>query len=214
MCPTTFIFTKTNHLKRFTNFLLALASGLLLFAAWPVSPLTMLIFFAWIPLLWLEERVSSRKKFFGLTYITMFIWNVATTWWIWNASAPGAISAFLANSLLMCFPWLGYKIVKGEMGERWGYLSLIAFWMCFEYIHLQDWGLSWPWLTLGNAFATKTEWVQWYEYTGTSGGTLWVLIVNILLFLHLKKNMLGKQNKRLPLPHSGCTIAGVAHTGI
>ena len=58
----------------------------------------MLIFFAWIPLLWLEERVSSRKKFFGLTYITMFIWNVATTWWIWNASAPGTVSAFLANS--------------------------------------------------------------------------------------------------------------------
>ncbi len=195
MCQTTFIFTKTNHLKRFTNFLLALASGLLLFAAWPVSPLTMLIFFAWIPLLWLEERVSSRKKFFGLTYITMFIWNIATTWWIWNASAPGAISAFLANSLLMCFPWLGYKIVKGRMGERWGYLSLIAFWMCFEYIHLQDWGLSWPWLTLGNAFATKTEWVQWYEYTGTSGGTLWVLIVNILLFLHLKKNMLVSRTK-------------------
>ena len=46
------------------------------------------------------------------------------------------------------------------MGEKFGYISLIAFWMCFEYVHLQDWGLSWPWLTLGNAFATKTEWVQ------------------------------------------------------
>jgi apolipoprotein N-acyltransferase len=175
-------------MNKYTNILLSLASGLLLFAAWPVSPLTLLIFFAWIPLLWLEERVSSRKKFFGLTYITMFIWNVATTWWIWNASAPGAVSAFLANSLLMCFPWLGFKIVKKRMGEKMGYASLIAFWMCFEYIHLQDWGLSWPWLTLGNAFAIKTEWVQWYEYTGTSGGTLWILLVNILLFIHLRKN--------------------------
>jgi apolipoprotein N-acyltransferase len=182
-------------LKRFNNLIIAIASGLLLFAAWPVSPLTLLIFFAFIPLLWMEERVSSRKKFFGLTYITMFIWNVATTWWIWNASVPGAVSAFLANSLLMCFPWLGFKIVKRRMGERWGYLSLIAFWMCFEYIHLQDWGLSWPWLTLGYAFATKTEWVQWYEYTGTSGGSLWVLAVNILLFLHLKKNMLRNVTK-------------------
>jgi len=54
--------------------------------------------------------------------------------------------------------------------------------MCFEYIHLQDWGLSWPWLTLGNAFATQTGWVQWYEYTGTSGGTLWILLSNILVF--------------------------------
>lgn len=125
----------------------------------------------------------------------MFIWNVATTWWIWNASAPGALAAFFANSLIMCLPWLGFKIVKKRMaqkgsfgGENTGYISLIAFWMCFEYIHLQDWGLSWPWLTLGNAFATHPQWVQWYEYTGTSGGTLWIMLVNIFLFLHVKNN--------------------------
>ena len=164
-------------------------------AAWPVSSLTFLIFIAWIPLLWLESTVKSRKKFFGLTYIAMFIWNVATTWWIWNASAPGALSAFFANSLIMCLPWLGFKIAKKRLGEKIGYVSLIAFWMCFEYIHLQDWGLSWPWLTLGNAFATHPEWVQWYEYTGTSGGTLWIMLVNILLFLHLKNNFNREDGK-------------------
>ncbi|NCU03935.1 MAG: apolipoprotein N-acyltransferase, partial [Chitinophagaceae bacterium] len=31
-------------------------------------------------------------------------------------------------------------------------------------------------------FADRTNWIQWYEYTGTSGGTLWVLLVNVLLF--------------------------------
>jgi len=53
---------------------------------------------------------------------------------------------------------------------------------------LHDWGLSWPWLTLGNVFATHPSWIQWYEYTGTSGGSLWVMIVNIFLFLHVKNN--------------------------
>jgi apolipoprotein N-acyltransferase len=182
------IFTQTFLLKRFTNLYIAIGGGLLLWAAWPVSPLTFFVFLAWIPLLWLESIVSSRKKFFGLTYIAMFTWNVTTTWWIWNASAPGAIAAFLANSLIMCFPWLGFKIAKKWLGEKMGYISLIAFWMCFEYIHLQDWGLSWPWLTLGNVFATHPEWIQWYSYTGTSGGTLWILLVNILLFLHIKNN--------------------------
>jgi apolipoprotein N-acyltransferase len=187
-------------LKRFSNLYIAIGSGLLLYAAWPVSPLTFLIFVAWVPLLWLESKVESRKKFFALTYITMFVWNVTTTWWIWNASAPGAISAFLANSLIMCLPWLGYKIAKKWLGSTIGYVALIAFWMCFEYIHLEDWGLSWPWLTLGNVFATHPEWVQWYEYTGTSGGTLWVMLVNILLFLHLKNNFnreTGKNYKNL-----------------
>ena len=190
-----FYFYQNNSLKRFSNLYLALGSGLLLFAAWPVSPFTFLVFVAWLPLLWLESTVKSRKKFFWLTYITMFTWNVATTWWIWNASAPGAVSAFLANSLLMCFPWLGYKLVKDKWGERVGFISLVAFWMCFEYIHLQDWGLSWPWLTLGNAFALHPDWVQWYEYTGTSGGTLWVLVVNIFLFRHFRQNFIRQEKK-------------------
>lgn len=93
------------------------------------------------------------------------------------------MAAFIANSFIMCLPWLGYKVAKKSLGQTMGYVALLAFWMSFEYIHLQDWGLSWPWLTLGNAFATHTEWVQWYEYTGTSGGTLWVLVSNILIYL-------------------------------
>lgn len=169
-------------MKQQTNLYFATASGILLWAAWPVSPFTFLVFIALVPLLWLESIVESRKKFLGLTYITMFIWNVATTWWIWNASPPGAVAAFLANSFLMCLPWLGYKIVKEKLGTLPGFVALIAFWMSFEYIHLQDWGLSWPWLTLGNVFATNTEWIQWYSYTGTSGGTFWILTSNLLIF--------------------------------
>lgn len=182
-------------MKRFINLYIAIGGGLLLWAAWPASSLTYLIFVAWLPLLWLESKVEGRKKFFALTYVTMFVWNVATTWWIWNASPPGAVGAFLANSLLMCLPWLGFNIAKKWLGEKVGYITLIAFWMCFEYIHLQDWGLSWPWLTLGNTFATHPEWVQWYEYSGTSGGTFWILLVNILLFLHLKNNLKRESGK-------------------
>lgn len=181
-----FYFYQNNFLKRFLPLWLALLSGLLLWAAWPVSPLTVLIFAGFVPLLWLAESGISRRRFFGLVYLSMFTWNVAATWWIWNASAPGAVAAFLANSLLMCLPWLGYIVVRKWLGPVFGYISLLAFWMCFEYIHLQDWGLSWPWLTLGNVFATHPEWIQWYEYTGTAGGSLWVLAVNILFFEYLK----------------------------
>lgn len=182
-------------MKKIPNILPALLCGLLLFAAWPVSPLTFLIFIAWVPLLWLEERIQRRRLFFGLVYCTMFVWNVSTTWWIWNASAPGAIAAFLANSLLMCFPWLGYTLVKKRLGQKTGLAALVAFWMCFEYIHLTDWGLSWPWLTLGNVFAEHPNWVQWYSFTGTSGGSLWIWLVNVLLFLYLKETSIRVQGR-------------------
>jgi apolipoprotein N-acyltransferase len=159
-----------------------LLSGGLLFAAWPTSSFTFLVFIAFVPLLWLEQQGIRRRKFFGWAYLTLLTWNATTTWWVWNATAPGALGAILANSLLMCLPWLGFHFVKKRMGPTIGYLSLVVFWLSFEYLHLQDWGLSWPWLTLGNVFATHPGWVQWYEYTGTSGGGCWILTVNILLF--------------------------------
>jgi apolipoprotein N-acyltransferase len=170
-----------------------------------MSPLTPLIFIAFVPLLWIESTGIRKRKFLGLTYITMFIWNVATTWWIWNASVPGAVSAFIANSFLMCIPWLAYSLFRRNYGERIGYGSLIIFWLCFEYLHLQDWGLSWPWLTLGNVFATHPGWVQWYEYTGTSGGSLWIMLMNILLFkLFLQQRTKGYKLtiKKIILPAS------------
>ena len=160
---------------------LSLLSALLLFASWPVSPLTALIFIAWVPLLWLADLISRKSVFFGYTYLTVLLWNIGTTWWIWNSSDIGTIAAIGANSLFMCLPWWGYHIFKKKYGRRIGYGSLILFWMCFEYIHL-NWQLSWPWLTLGNVFASHPDWVQWYEYTGVGGGSLLILIGNLLFF--------------------------------
>src|SRR5687768_1497790 len=111
----------------------------------------------------------------------MLFWNIATTWWVWNASPAGAIGAFLANSLVMCVPWLLFYFTKKTMGRWIGYSSLIIYWLTFEYIH-HNWELSWPWLTIGNSFATHPEWVQWYEYSGSTGGSLWVLLTNIIAY--------------------------------
>lgn len=99
----------------------------------------------------------------------------------------GRRGCFFCQQFHYVFSWLGYKIVKKWKGEIWGYISLITFWMSFEFIHLQDWGLSWPWLTLGNVFATHTSWIQWYELTGVAGGSFWILCSNVLVFAVLKE---------------------------
>lgn len=165
---------------------MALAGALLLWAAWPPSALTFLIFIAWIPLLWLEDRVKSWKKFLAITYLHMLAWNLLVTWWIWNASLPGALGAFFANSLIMCVPWLLFRVSRRKLGTWLGYGSLILYWLSFEFLH-HNWDLSWPWLTLGNAFATHPEWIQWYQYSGASGGTTWILLANILAFALLQE---------------------------
>ncbi len=154
---------------------------MLLVFAWPVSAFTLLIFVAWVPLLFIAEEETNRIRFFLFAYLSMLIWNAGTTWWIWNATAPGAIGAIIANSFLMSVPLWGFHIFKTKYGNNTGYISLIVFWLSFEYVHL-NWQLSWPWLTLGNVFATHTDWVQWYEFTGASGGSLWVLLANVIIY--------------------------------
>lgn len=173
-------------MKNYLHLFAAFGCGLLLWAAWPMSPLTMLIFIAWVPLLWITDYVSSWKKLFGLAYLALFTWNITTTWWIWNASLPGALGAFFANSLIMCVPWLLFYFTKKKLGTWTGYASLIIYWLAFEFIH-HNWELSWPWLTLGNVFATHPGWIQWYQYSGTAGGTLWVLLSNILVYEFLRE---------------------------
>ena len=163
---------------------LSILSGLLLFAAWPVSSFVFCIFFAFIPLLHLSSLPISKLAYFGYIYLAMLIFNISTTWWIWYASEAGAYGAFIANSLLMTIPWLLYRSLLKVMHKYFALVGLIALWLTFEYLHLKDWGLSWPWLTIGNAFSTSTNLIQWYSYTGVAGGTLWVLGVNALIYIY------------------------------
>jgi apolipoprotein N-acyltransferase len=165
---------------------LSILSGILLWASWPASSFTFLIFFAWVPLLMVADNATKRISFFLYSFVALLIWNTLTTWWIWNSTDVGTIAAILTNSLLMCIPCWGYHVFKNRFSKPIGYISFITSWMLFEYVHL-NWQISWPWLTLGNVFAQQIQWVQWYEYTGVSGGTLWLLLVNIFIFDSIKK---------------------------
>lgn len=191
--------------------LLCIASALLLCAAWPPWGFSPLIFIAFLPLLLVQHIVSGdnrlrAKHLFVYAYITFLIWNSVVTWWVWNSSAGGAMLAFLVNSLLMALVFLVFHKVKRNLPERLGNFVFIPVWISFEYLHL-DWDLSWPWLTLGNVFAEDFKWIQWYEYTGVFGGSLWVLLVNVLLFeLYVHRNTLLRPVKKKIIHATAVTL--------
>ncbi len=157
----------------------------MLVCAWPDFLFAPIIFIAWVPIFFIANEEKSTRRFFGFAFFSMFIWNACTTWWIWNSTSAGAVGAIVANSLLMCIPLIGYFKLNKRYGKTFGGLSMMAFWLTFEYIHL-NWQLSWPWLTLGNVFSSKTDWVQWYEYTGVSGGSIWILATNLTIFYFIE----------------------------
>lgn len=174
-------------MKKAYPFLLVILSGALFSLAWPAAGFPLLLFVAFIPLFYAEEIIvnsypkSAASKIWALSYITFLTWNICTTWWVYLSSAEGGYMAMGCNSLFMSWVYYFAFLCKRKFGKRIGYFSLILFWVAFEYLHM-NWKLSWPWLTIGNGFASYSEWVQWYEYTGVLGGSVWVLMINILLF--------------------------------
>ncbi len=175
-------------MKKSVLFLLSLLSGLLLAASWPVNGFTFLIFVGFVPLLVVQQEVGDKKRkgMFWYAFTAFFVWNVLTTWWIWNSTAGGAIAAWVLNSLFMAAVFYLFHLSKIKLfNNKRGNAILLFYWITWEYFH-SNWDLTWPWLNLGNVFAAKHTWIQWYEYTGMFGGTVWVLLVNFLLFTVLR----------------------------
>ena len=169
-------------MKTMTKVGLAVLSGLLIAVAWPVRGLAPLAFIAFVPLLYLEDKHYS----FWISSITFLIWNALTTWWVWKSTALGTIGMIVLNSLFMTCVFWAYHFVKTRLYDnKKGYYLLIIFVLAFEYLHL-NWQINWPWLNLGNVFSHYHTWVQWYSITGIAGGTIWVLLANILVYKLLK----------------------------
>jgi len=166
---------------------LSISSGLALAFAWPETMgFTFLIFIGLVGLLNVESLISKNysrpgKAVFAYAYLTFFIFNLITTWWIYFASPWGAVAAIVFNALFMTVVFWLFHITKQKVGPKQGYFALVFYWLAFEYLHL-NWDLSWPWLTLGNVFANNPEHVQWFEYTGVLGGSLWILFANLVFY--------------------------------
>lgn len=176
---------------KFPLFVYSLISGSLLIIAWPSTSLAPLSFIAFVPILLsfdiiqLDSKKRKGLRFLFYTYLSFLIWNIGTTWWIYNSTAAGGIFAIVVNPLLMTIPFIFIYLIRKKTGEAIGLLSFISFFILFEYWHL-NWELAWPWLTLGNTFSSNTFLVQWYEYTGVLGGSLWILLVNTCIYITLK----------------------------
>ncbi|MDR2980310.1 MAG: apolipoprotein N-acyltransferase [Bacteroidales bacterium] len=164
---------------------------------------------AFVPLFILSDKLLEKggKLAFwdGLLYSfpAFLVWNGATTWWIAFSTIPGAIAAILLNALLMSLLFALWHFFRTLNFSYYSIpLIFIAFWCSFEFLHL-NWEITWPWLNLGNVFASYTPLVQWYEYTGTFGGTIWILTVNFLIYF----SYTGKKTLNRPTSIRNTTIA-------
>jgi len=174
-------------------FVLSVLSGVFLSIPWLVCGLSWTLFFAFLPLLIAEDLIVRQNKgqisiFFLPSLLTFLLWNLLSTWWIAHVSVIGMLLIVLLNSLIMAIVWWSKHLVGRKFGHSSSVFSLIVFWIAFEFIN-HNWSIPWPWLSLGNGFANSVQIIQWYEFTGVLGGSLWILIANLLIFSVVKNGM-------------------------
>ena len=170
--------------------------------AWYPYGLPFLVFFGLIPFFFVSDHLLKKKskvafwKGFIFSYPGFVVWNAITTYWISYVSVPGGLFAVFVNALLMALVFGLWHGCRKWVPQTWIHpIMLTSFWISFEYLHL-NWELTWPWLNLGNVFAVCPQMVQWYSVTGALGGTLWIFIVNFLLY-YLIKATVNKEKKRI-----------------
>jgi len=187
---------------------MAVSSGILLALSWPSDGFAPLMFIGLVPLLWMEAVLSNSAKkhrqhlIFPFAFIAFTLWNASVIWWLHYSQRPDGSYAWeayfppvLFNALLMAGLLRVCTWVKNRLGVSSGQVFLVCLWISFEKLQLQ-WELAWPWMNMGNGMAHYFKWIQWYEYTGTLGGTLWIWIVNFGIF-NAARNYYFNRNKAI-----------------
>ena len=143
----------------------------------------LLALFGLIPLLCMERIASilGKKRIWIYHYAAFVLWNAITTFWVCNATLGGGLFAIFANAMQMSLVFGLFRMSKKRFSGALPYIFLMVTWIAWERFYF-DAEISWPWLVLGNSFARTTWAVQWYEYTGALGGSLWIWLCNLGIF--------------------------------
>ncbi len=191
-------------MNRYTLLALSVSGGILSGLAWTDWCPGFVLFVSFVPFLLVENHLfENQRKYSSASFFTYLlpgfvIFSIMTFGWVRAVSILAAICVILMASLLMSFTlWLAH-IIRLKAGTISGSVSFIAFWLTLELLCLNMDILS-PWANLGNGLSKDILFIQWYEVTGTAGGTLWILLSNLFLsgfLLSFFKNQ-GKRFKFL-----------------
>jgi apolipoprotein N-acyltransferase len=174
----------TRNIENFgIAFLLSILSGIILLLSWISPQLFFLLFIAFIPLFYIfDKKVSLCRNLFlqwVLVYLAMFLWNLDNAW-IMQVDKTGGLIVLFIHPVLLSLPFI-LLIAARNKSFLLQFSLFISSWLFFEWL-LQQWELAFPLLNLGLGLGSTPRLIQWYEFTGAEGGSLWILLVNIAIY--------------------------------
>lgn len=177
-------------LEKFPAIVLSLASAILLSIPWWTVHWagSLCLFVGFVPLLVLQQKLhdQGRKGFLWWVALSIALFILGEMWWA-SLAFWGAIPAAVGAGTLSLWPaWAAYHWVWKRGRKALAYTILVSWWVALEAWYATG-DVSFPWQTLGNAFGWVPEWIQWFTATGQYGGSVWVVVANILIFTALSK---------------------------
>lgn len=174
-------------------------SGVLLGVSAFPSSFYVLNFFAFLPFLFAIVHAKKHALSYSFYFLQLLIFLATffliVGFWVLQTANLGFLIGILIilPHLIFLFPF--YWMFKRT--ETWAFVYLACAWLAAEFVQ-EYFELGSPFFNLGHSLSATPQLIQWYSLTGSAGGTLWVLLVNVLSFqllirfkqrLHLKKQM-------------------------
>ncbi len=128
---------------------------------------------------------DTKRAVIYYAYPSFVLWNLLTTYWLMMATIAGGVAAILANAALMLIPLLLIRrVIHSKLNPMLSAFISAAIWTSFEFLHFH-WDLSWPWLTLGNAWSNLIWLIQYISVTGVLGISFWIVFTTALFYMYI-----------------------------
>jgi apolipoprotein N-acyltransferase len=172
---------------------LSITASILLAVSFPPFDVAILQIPAFLCLFRINTLSETKREVILYAYPSFVLWNLFTTNWLMMATVAGGVAAILANAALMLIPLLLIRrFQQSNLNPVLTSFFSATIWVSYEFLH-HNWDLSWPWLTLGNAWSNLTGVIQYISYTGVFGISFWVVFTSALFYAFIKES----KNRRL-----------------
>lgn len=162
-------------------------SALLTALAFPPYKVGFFIYLSPLLLLYALEDISPKTAF-GIGYIWGFVFNISILYGVFWATIPGAFGMLAVMSLLPAFNCALYKFVSAR-SKVLSYIMWPLLWVAWDYLRTLT-QLNFPWADYGYTQSYYLAMIQIAEIFGIYGISLMIHIVNILLFISFKSDVM------------------------
>ena len=168
---------------------LSCISGLILAGAFPSIKLGYFAFAGLLPLFTILRNYTTGKVLLWV-WVSGLVFHGITLFWMRNITWAGMLIAIPILAFFFALPFAVSRIIY-EVSPRLGFVVLPFAVAGTEWMRSFD-GLAFPWMILGNSQSSYPFFVQFADITSVYGVSAWIVLVNISLYLLVRKKTLGR----------------------